>query len=108
LSHRTPGPQPWRRSSRRLLTGMRCGELTGMSWGQVDLAQRIMTVGLAKTATGTGRQIPMNPELLDVIKDHAQLFTKRFGETRPEHFLFPAGERWPNDPTKATTSLKTA
>ena len=91
-----------------LLTGMRCGELTGMTWGQVDLVNRVMTVGKAKTNAGTGRQIPMNGELLDVMKVHAQWFTKRFGETRPEHYLFPAGERWPNDPTQPTTSFKTA
>ena len=91
-----------------LLTGMRCGELTGMRWGQVDLAQRVMTVGRAKTDAGTGRGIPMNQELLDLIKEHAQWFTRRFGETRPEHYLFPAGARWPSDPTKPTTSFKTA
>jgi integrase len=91
-----------------LLTGMRCGELTGMRWEQVDLVQRVMTVGRAKTDAGTGRQIPMNQELLDVMKEHAKWFTKRFGETKPEHYLFPAGERWPNDPTRPTTSFKTA
>jgi integrase len=91
-----------------LLTGMRCGELKGMRWGQVDLAQRIMTVGKAKTDAGTGRQIPMNQELLEVMKEHAQWFTQRFGETRPEHYLFPAGERWPRDPTRPTKSFKTA
>ncbi|MDR3719480.1 MAG: site-specific integrase, partial [Bryobacteraceae bacterium] len=91
-----------------LLTGMRCGELTGMTFGQVDLVNRVMTVGKAKTEAGTGRQIPMNQELMDVMKDHAKWFTKRFGETKPEYYLFPAGERWPNDPTRPTTSFKSA
>ena len=40
-----------------LLTGMRAGEITGRSWGQVDLESRILSVGRAKTASGTGRQI---------------------------------------------------
>jgi integrase len=91
-----------------LLTGMRCGELTGMRWEQVNLEQRVITVGEAKTNAGTGRQIPMNQELVDMMKDHATWFTKRFGETRPEHYLFPAGERSPNDPTRPTSSFKTA
>ncbi len=82
--------------------------LTGMRWGQVNFEQRIMTVGKAKTDAGTGRQIPMNQELLDVMKDHAKWFTNRFGETKPEHYLFPAGERWPSDPTQPTKSFKTA
>jgi hypothetical protein len=48
----------------------------------------------------------MNQELLDVLKEHAKWFTKRFGQTRPEHFLFPAGRHWPDDPTKPIGSVK--
>lgn len=44
-----------------LLTGMRSGEITGLSWGQVDFEKRIVTVGRAKTSAGTGRQIPIQP-----------------------------------------------
>jgi len=97
-----------------LLTGMRCGELTGMRWAQVDFENRILTVGKAKTAAGSGRQIPMNRELLEVMKKHAEWYTdwlRTHGhgtDTLPEHFLFPAGERWPSDPTKPTGSFKTA
>jgi integrase len=91
-----------------LLTAMRCGELTGMRWAQVDFAERVMTVGNAKTDAGTGRQIPMNQELFDVLTDHARWFTERFGQTLPEHFLFPAGECWPNDPTQPSKRFKTA
>ena len=91
-----------------LLTAMRCGELTGMTWAQVDFENRVMTVGRAKTDAGTGRQIPMNAELLEVMKDHACWFTKRFGQTLPTHYLFPAGECWPNDPTLPSKRFKTA
>jgi integrase len=91
-----------------LLTGMRSGEITGLTWGQVDLANRVITVGRAKTSSGTGRQIPMNEDLFVVLTDHAQWFTKRFGETKPEYYLFPFGKPAPADPTRATTTLKTA
>jgi integrase len=91
-----------------LLTAMRCGELTGMQWRQVDFENRVITVGTAKTTAGTGRQIPMTQELVEVMKEHAQWFTKRFGQTLSEHYLFPAGERWPSDPTRPTGSFKTA
>ena len=74
-----------------LLTAMRCGELTEYAWAQVDFENRVMTVGKAKTDAGTGRQIPMNAELLEVMKDHACWFTERFGETRPEALLV---SRW--------------
>jgi integrase len=79
-----------------------------MCWAQVDFEHRVMTVGRAKTDAGTGRQIPMNQELLDVMKDHAIWFTKRFGQTLPSHYLFPAGECWPNDPTKPSKRFKSA
>jgi len=91
-----------------LLTGMRSGELTGMCWSQVDFENRIMTVGKAKTDARTGRQIPMNAELLEVMTDHARWFTEWFGQTLPTHYLFPAGECWLNDPTQPAKRFKTA
>ena len=41
-----------------LSTGMRAGELTSLTWSQVDLWQRLITVGQAKTNAGTGRVDP--------------------------------------------------
>src|ERR1035441_8361196 len=57
-----------------LLTGMRSGEFTGLSWGQVDMAGKVITVGRAKTAAGTGRQIPMNEDLFNLLAEHAAWF----------------------------------
>jgi len=54
-----------------LLTGMRSGEIMGLTWGQVDFARRIVTVGKAKSTAGTGRQIPMNSDLFTVLSAHA-------------------------------------
>jgi integrase len=91
-----------------LLTAMRCGEITRLKWEQIDLANRVVTVGRAKTASGSGRQIPMNRDLFTVLSMHAHWFTERFGEARPELYLFPFGSPTPNDPTRPTTTLKTA
>ena len=88
-----------------LLTGMRSGEIAGLSWGQIDFARRVVTVGKAKSAAGTGRQIPMNQNLFDVLTAHAEWFTKRFGDTQPVHYLFPFGKPTPNDPTKPITDV---
>lgn len=88
-----------------LLTGMRSGEITGLTWGQVDFARRTLTVGRAKTASGTGRQIPMNAQLFAVLSAHAEWFTNRFGATRREYYLFPFGKPTPNDPTKPITDI---
>jgi integrase len=91
-----------------LLTAIRSGEITRLTWRQVDLSKRVITVGRAKTASGTGRQIPMNDDLFAVLSAHAGWFTKKFGETKPEHYLFPFGKPAPTDPTRPTTTLKTA
>ena len=86
---------------------MRSGELTGAAWGQVDFERRVLTVGRAKTSCGTGRQIPMNNDLFLLLSAHAAWFTAKFGAARPEYYLFPFGSV-PNDPTRPTTTLKTA
>ncbi|SPE40372.1 hypothetical protein SBA3_3730014 [Candidatus Sulfopaludibacter sp. SbA3] len=72
-----------------LLTGMRSGEITSLTWGQANLDSRVITVGRAKTPSGTGRQIPMNHELFKVVSEHARWFTKKFEALQPEHYLSP-------------------
>ena len=86
-----------------LLTGMRSAEITNLRWKQVDLVAHVITVGRAKTASGTGRQIPMNRELVAVVKAHADWFEKRFGECLPGNTLFPFGKPTPYDPSRHVT-----
>lgn len=88
-----------------LLTGMRSGEITGLTWKQIDFEKRVVTVGKAKTSSGTGRQIPMNAELFPVLCAHAQWFAARFGNPEPEHYLFPYGKPTPADPTRPITDV---
>ena len=91
-----------------LLTGFRSGELSEMTWERVDFANRMMIVGKAKTKAGSGRQVPMNADLFEVLTAHAQWFTERFGQANPEHYVFPWGSPYPSDPTRPTVELKTA
>lgn len=88
-----------------LLTGMRAGEITRLTWGQIDLANGVLTVGKTKTVAGTGRRIPLNQDLATVLKAHATWFTERFGATKPEYFLFPFGKPTPNDPSRPITDI---
>jgi integrase len=88
-----------------LLTGMRSGEITSLTWGQVDFERETVTVGRAKTASGTGRQIPMNRDLQAVLSAHLNWFTERFGDSIPAHHLFPFGKPTPNDPSKPITDV---
>ena len=90
-----------------LLTGMRIGEITCLAWGRADMSRRVITVGRAKTPAGTGRQIPMNEDLFNLLTEHAAWFEEKFGKPQPEHYLFPFGTPAPSDPTRPTTTMKT-
>ena len=72
---------------------------------RASIGQRTFIGGKSKTRGGTGRVIPMSDKPFDVQKDHADWFTGRFGETRPQYFLFPFGHRWPANPTRPTLSV---
>jgi integrase len=91
-----------------LLTAMRCGELAGMSWHQVNFEHRTLKVGRAKTSSGTGRVIPMNNELYLLLSHHLDWYKTAFGKTEPEWYLFPFGASKPKDPTRPTLSIKKA
>ena len=91
-----------------LLTGMRTGEATSLRWSQVDLINRWITVGRAKTSSGTGRVIPINDELARILSAHRIWLLKQFGEPEDEHCLFPFGHPVPTDPHRSVTDIKWA
>jgi integrase len=88
-----------------LLTGMRAGEARSLAWGRVDLIGRSLIVGRAKTSSGTGRVIPINDDLAPILASHRAWFVEKFGEPRPEHYLFPWGKPVPSDPTRHATDI---
>jgi len=88
-----------------LLTGMRAGEALSLTWAQIDLIGKTLTVGRAKTANGTGRTIPINEDLAPILIAHRAWFVEEFGEPRPEHHLFPWGKPVPSDPTRHATDI---
>lgn len=88
-----------------LLTGMRAGEALSLTWGQVDLIDRTLTVGRAKTSNGTGRTIPINDELGGILATHRAWFGERFGEPDANHHLFPWGKPVPSDPSRHATDI---
>ena len=91
-----------------LLTGMRENEAFSLPWCQIDLIRRAISVGRAKTASGTGRILPINDELFAVMQAHQQWFIKSFGQPRPDHYLFPWGSPIPIDPDRHAREVKTA
>jgi integrase len=89
--------------------GLRDKELRELRWRQIDLVhKKQLTVGKSKTDAGTGRVIPLNDTVMMALEAHAAWYIRRFGECKPEWYVFPAGKGQPNDPTRPVTSLKTA
>ena len=76
-----------------MLTGLRSGEALSLRWKQVDLFDRTIRVGRAKTSSGTGRVIPMNEELASLLAAHRAWFVERFGEPKADHCVFPLALR---------------
>jgi integrase len=102
-------PQMYAALALDLNTGLRDKELREIRWGQVDLIdKKALTVGKSKTDAGTGRLIPLNETALAALVAHAAWYTRRFGECRPEWFVFAFGKPLPTDPTRPITSFKTA
>ena len=89
------------------LTAMRCGEVLGMRWSQIDIERRELIVGRAKTSSGTGRIVPLSGDLFNLLQTHAAWFACRFGGIEPEQFVFPSGP-YGADPTRPLLSIKTA
>jgi integrase len=90
-----------------LLTGMRHDEIRQLCWEQVDFERKQVAVGRAKTATGTGRVIPMGPMLSAVLDSHASWYAEKLGPIQPGWFVFPfSNRRKPVDPTRPVVSLK--
>jgi integrase len=88
-----------------MLTGLRSGEALSLRWRQVSLFERTITVGRAKTSSGTGRVIPINDDLAVVLASHRAWFVERFGEPQLDHCLFPFGSPQPTEPEKPVTDI---
>ena len=91
-----------------LNAGMRNGEIRALRWNQIDFERQFLTVGKSKTEGGEGRTIPLNPALLQALRDHAEWYMLRFGKIEPEWYLFPFGRANKLDPTRPITTIKTA
>ena len=91
-----------------LNAGVRDAELRGLTWAQIKFAKGYLVVGQSKTEAGEGRTIPLNSSLLPVLREYAVWYREKFGETRPECYVFPFGRPRPTDPSRPITTFKTA
>jgi integrase len=79
-----------------------------LTWAQIQFAKGYLVVGRCKTEAGEGRTIPLNSSLLPVLREYASWYRGKFGETRPEWYVFPFGKPRPSDPSRPITTFKTA
>jgi integrase len=49
-------------------TGMRQGEIMGLTWGQVDFKEGFICLMPEDTKTNEGREVPLHPELIEMFK----------------------------------------
>lgn len=92
-----------------LSSGMRLGEILTLQLNRLDMRQRELRVGKAKTAAGEGRGIPMNPEMYGAVRRQLDWLEEAFGKPKPDWYLFPFCDRVkPVDPTRHVTTVKTA
>jgi hypothetical protein len=91
-----------------LNAGMRDAEIKTLTWAQINFPKEFLAVGRSKTEGGEGRTIPLNSSLFAALSDYAEWHVEKFGEIRPEWYIFPFGKPSPSDPTRPVTSLKTA
>ena len=89
-----------------LNTGLRRGELLGLTWGSVNFSDKILTVTAATAKSGHTRRVPLNREALEVLTAwHA-----RQGEPKSDAFVFPGhdGERMTRIDTSWESLMKAA
>jgi integrase len=91
-----------------LHAGMRDAEIREVQLGRVDLQKRMIRIGDAKSDAGQGRTIPLNADVHAALVEYFKWYVEKFGETKPEWYLFPFGQPQPTDPTRPVTTLKTS
>jgi integrase len=78
-----------------LTSAMRSGEIRTLQAAQVNFADRTVQVGRAKTPRGSGRVIPMNSDLHELLTAQIEWLEEKFGRVQPGWYLFPFYDlRW--------------
>lgn len=67
-------------------TGARYGVIRTLQWGSVDFENRGLKWGKDKTASGTGRIIPLSQRAVAALS----FWATHFPDRKPEHYVFPS------------------
>ena len=66
-------------------TGARYNTVRTLQWKNIDFINRCLKFGKDKTASGSGRTIPLNPRAVSML----QFWASSFPDRKPEHYVFP-------------------
>ncbi len=69
-----------------LETGARYNTIRTLQWGNIDFVNRCLKFGKDKTASGTGRTVPLSQRAIETLK----FWAHQFPERQPAHFVFPS------------------
>ena len=89
-----------------LNTGLRRGELLGLTWGAVSLSGKMLTVTAATAKSGHTRRVPLNAEALQVLT----VWRERQGKPKADALVFPGhdGQRMKRVDTSWASLVKAA
>ena len=89
-----------------LNTGLRRGELLGLTWGNVNFSAKLLTVEAAAAKSGHTRRVPLNSEAIAILTAWHQ----RHGKPKAEALVFPGpdGKRMTRIDTAWGTLMTTA
>jgi integrase len=66
-------------------SGARYGVIRTLQWGSVDFENRCLKWGKDKTASGTGRIVPLSQRAVAALS----FWATHFPDRKPEHYVFP-------------------
>jgi integrase len=89
-----------------LNTGLRRGELLGLTWDAVDLPRKMLTVTATTAKSGHTRRVPLNREALETF----EVWKQRQGRVGAQTLVFPGpgGERMKRIDTSWASLMKAA
>ncbi len=87
---------------------LRDSEVKTLTWDRINFLKRILTVGKSKTNAGTGRTIPINSELRQILEAYRTWYESKIGPAAPESYVFPYGKSRKWDVTRPIGSFTSA
>jgi integrase len=74
-----------------ILTAARTGEVMGVRWSEIDLAEKVWTIPSTRMKAGKEHRVPLSARAVAILEDMEPL-RHRGGQNGADPFLFPGGK----------------